>query len=419
RSAASEARRVTEIVARYSLAYPEVQFLVHNEGRVALQSAGDGQVTSAVSSLYGAATAKVMVPLDATAASMGIAGLVSPPSETRASRQCISFFVNRRWVQNQFLARALEQAYRDLLPVGRYPVAVLNVFLPPDEVDVNVHPAKREVRFCREAELFALVQRSVRDGLREFVPARTAFAGSGPFVDSPVSRPLQTPPGGFMRAPADFPQQAFSGAGGQLSAAPTEMADAEPLRSQLPILRVVGQMRDTYIIAEGPDGMYLVDQHTAHERVLYEKIKGDKGETGRQGLLDPLVLELSPGQSALMASVSGELARWGFEVEPLDQNACLLRAAPSVLKPARLKEAFEDILSLLEETGGGPAWEERLFQSVACHGAVRAGQTLTPQEMRELLLALEATDLPYTCPHGRPTMVYLSSARLAREFGRG
>ncbi len=345
--------------------------------------------------------------------------MISPPSENRGSRQYVNFFVNRRWVQNQFLARALEQAYRDLLPAGRYPVAVLNLSLPPDEVDVNVHPAKREVRFCREAELFALVQRSVRDALRAFVPAKTAFGGSGPFIDSSVNRPLETPPGGFMRAPAGFPQPAFSSRGGQVSSAPASMADTEPLRAQLPILRVVGQMRETYIIAEGPDGMYLVDQHAAHERVLYEKVKGDKGETGRQGLLDPLVLDLSPGQSALLGSVSGELSRWGFEVEPLDQNACLVRAAPSFLKPARLKEAFQDILALLEETGGGPAWEEKLFQSMACHGAVRAGQTLSLQEMRELLLALEATDLAYTCPHGRPTMVYLSSARLAREFGRG
>ncbi len=418
RPAASEGRRVTEIVARYCLAYPEVQFLLYNDGRLTLQSPGDGQLTSAVASLYGAPAAKAMVALDARETSMAIQGLISPPSETRGSRQYINYFVNRRWVQNAFLARALEQAYHDLLPADRYPLAVLNIYLPPDEVDVNIHPAKREVRFYREGELFTFIHRAVREALGKFAPAKTAFAGTGPGASTVPNRPLETPPGGFTRAPSYEPQQGIVSSAFQSPTVPLETPEASPLQLQLPILRVVGQMGDTYIIAEGPDGMYLVDQHAAHERVLYEKLKSENGEPNRQGLLDPLVLELSPAQVSLLASTGEQLARWGFEVEPLDQNACLLRAVPSLLKRAKLKEAFQEILNLLEETGGGPAWEDRLAQSLACHGAVRAGQTLTPQEMRELLLALEATELPYTCPHGRPTMVYLSSSRLAREFGR-
>ncbi|MDP2728282.1 MAG: DNA mismatch repair protein MutL, partial [Dehalococcoidia bacterium] len=284
------------------------------------------------------------------------------------------------------------------------------LYLPPDEVDVNIHPAKKEVRFYREGELYAFVRRAVREVIGQCASAKTAFTGAGALVSSLPNRPVLAPPGGFTPAPPGSLAQAPS--------PPLETPDPGPLRMHLPILRVVGQMGDTYIIAEGPDGMYLVDQHTAHERVLYEKIKGNGAEVGKQGLLDPLVLELPPAQVALLASASDELNRWGFEVDPLDQNACLLRTVPSLLKESKLKEAFQEILAALEETGGGPAWEDRLCKSLACHGAVRAGKSLTTQEMRELLLSLEETELPYTCPHGRPTMVYLSSVRLAREFGR-
>lgn len=417
RPATTEARRVTDVVARYCLAYPEVQFLLHNDGRQSLQTPGDGQTTSAVASLYGAQLAKALVPVDAKDASLAVQGLISPPSEARASRQMINFFINRRWVQSAPLLRALEDAYQDLLPGDRFPVALINLYLPPDEVDVNIHPAKREVRFYREGDLYAFVRRAVREAIGHFAPAKTAFAGIGPFLTHPgggfpeVSGYMsQTVPGGL--------KPALVGGSVQTPALELEASDQGPLRIQLPILRVVGQMGDTYIIAEGPDGMYLVDQHTAHERVLYEKLKGGGDEVSKQGLLDPLVLEVRPAQVGLLASWGEVLGRWGFEVGQLDQNACLLRTAPSLLKGTKLKEAFQEILTALEETSGGPAWEERMRQSLACHGAVRAGQSLSIQEMRELLLALEATELPYTCPHGRPTMVYLSSARLAREFGR-
>lgn len=420
RPASTESRRITDVVARYCLAYPEVKFLLFTDGRLALQSPGDGQLSSAAATLYGAQVARALVPVEARDASLMLQGLVSPPSEARASRQAINFFVNRRWVQNVALTRALEDAYRDLLPGDRFPLAVINLYVPPEEVDVNIHPAKKDVRFYREGDLYAFVRRAAREALGRFAPAKTAFGGASPFLAPPAASgtgletgaTFQGIPGGFVRAPV-----------GGLAPAPDlglglEAPNQGPLRLQLPILRVVGQMGETYIIAEGPDGMYLVDQHTAHERVLYEKIKANGGEINKQGLLDPLVLEVRPAQAALLASSAEELARWGFEVEPLDQNACLLRTVPSLLGGNELKEAFQEIVAALEETGGGPGWEERLRQSLACHGAVRAGQTLTPREMRELLLALEATDLPYTCPHGRPTMVYLSSARLAREFGR-
>lgn len=418
RSSSTESRRVTDVVARYCLAYPEVQCLLFNDGRLTLQSPGDGQLRTAVASLYGSQVARAMVPVEARDASLAVQGLTSSPAEARASRQSISFFVNRRWVQSVALMRALEDAYRDLLPGDRFPLAVLNLYVPPDEVDVNIHPAKKEVRFYREGDLYSFVRRAAREALGQFAPAKTAFAGAGPFVAPSPGMGTQALAGGTSQAiGGGLPQSPSVGPAPAPNVA-LETPDQGPLRLQLPVLRVVGQMGDTYIIAEGPDGMYLVDQHTAHERVLFEKLKADGGEVSKQGLLDPLVLEVRPAQAALLVSSGDELARWGFEVEPLDQNACLLRAVPSLLRGNQLKEAFQEIVSALEETGGGPAWEDRLRQSLACHGAVRAGQTLTPQEMRELLLALEATDLPYTCPHGRPTMVYLSSARLNREFGR-
>jgi DNA mismatch repair protein MutL len=186
---------------------------------------------------------------------------------------------------------------------------------------------------------------------------------------------------------------------------------------KLPPLRVLGQLGRTYIIAEGPEGMYLIDQHTAHERVLYERLLAERAQeaVSSQSLLEPLALELAPQEAVLVEEKIDTLRRWGFDIEPFGGQTYLLRAIPAVLKEADPTQAIRE---MLEEASQGGHWEEGFIISLACHGAVKAGQSLSQEEMRQLVRQLEETGSPRTCAHGRPTMIHLSAEELAKEFGR-
>jgi DNA mismatch repair protein MutL len=187
----------------------------------------------------------------------------------------------------------------------------------------------------------------------------------------------------------------------------------------LPVLRVLGQLNSSYIVAEGPDGLYLIDQHAAHERVLFDRIERQRSqkEIEVQGLLEPMTLEVSPQQEAVLRSRHEELAEFGFSIEPFGDRTFLVRALPALLHDRDWVGMLRELLDSFIQGGGGD-WVEVVTQSMACHGAVRAGQTLSDAEMRELVRQLEQTITPHTCPHGRPTMIHLGYSQLKREFGR-
>ena len=269
-------------------------------------------------------------------------------------------------------------------------------------MDVNIHPAKSEVKFQNEREIFGAVQKAVRRALIEQAPlprieeAATAFA-SPPGSPQVLATLPENRGGGDTTGPVSSPR----------------------LVSALPMLRVVGQMASSYIIAEGPDGLYLIDQHAAHERILFDRINQQRSAMAVdvQGLLEPVAFEVNPKQGAVLESRREELAGFGFTVEPFGDGTHLVRTVPAVLQE---RDWMGVLRELLDSSHGGVQddWRESLAVSLACHGAVRAGQTLTDDEMRELIRQLEQTALPQTCPHGRPTMIHLSSERLKREFGR-
>jgi len=444
RRESTEAGHISQLVSCYALAYPELRFSLLRDGRLAFQSTGSGKLYDVLVKVYGLEAARQMLPVESdngvsdrdlrpTAegdqTSIRVHGYVSSPSLHRSNRRYLTFFVNRRWVQDRSLSYAASEAYHTLLPTGRYPIVVLNVDLDPAEMDVNVHPTKREVRFRRGNEVFAAVQKAVRRVLTESSPLPTV--ASRPY---PVGSPPEGP--SFWGQP-----RRLTGVGGerrplgQLAmevqrTAEDALSTAVPpqLRPKLPMLRVLGQLGQTYIIAEGPGGMYLIDQHTAHERVLYERFTAERARmaVASQQLLSPLPLELTPRQHAAMAEHVEALAELGFEIEPFGGETFLLRAVPAVLErgPSTssgrgdIGQAVAEILDELAEEGTWETREEKALISVVCHSAVRAGQTLSMEEMRDLVRQLEETSLPHTCPHGRPTMIHLSAEQLAREFGR-
>jgi len=414
-----EGARIINLVYQFALAYPELHFYLVNNGRQAFQSTGSGSLYDALVKVYGLETAKQMIEIPTfDLLSLSVWGYVSQPHLNRANRSYISFFVNRRWVQSPMLTRAVEEAYHTLLPVGRYPIAVLNITMPPEELDVNVHPAKAEVKFLREGDVFTAVQRAVRSALMrgaaipEFGPVATARADA--------LRPMP----GMYRPQTTIPAAALmpSGQVTEVHGAPEgEVAVQTTTEGKLPPLRIIGQMAQTYIVAEAPDGMYLIDQHTAHERILYDRLMAEHARMAvkSQLLLEPLTLELSSRQQAILQPRLGALAELGFQLEPFGERTYLVRAIPAVLQPASALQAILEIIDLLSDERLTPAnWREGLYITLACHGAVRAGQTLTMEEMRQLVLQLEQTSLPRTCPHGRPTLLHISQAQLEREFGR-
>ena len=422
RSTATETSRVQTLVARYALAYPEVRFRLDVEGRTAFSSGGSGDLREAISSVYGIEIAQAMLELSgpqgtAEKPQPRVWGMISPPGLNRANRSYTSLFVNRRWVQSRMMGYAVEQAYHGFLMERRFPIAVVNVAIPHPEVDVNVHPAKTEVRFRHEDQIFGALQQSVRHTLTMHAPvpeiklAPVAESGRATGAHSATFWPTEP----FAR-----PSAPSSTSAGQPGVPEPLYPQAEIPKKALPALRVLGQVQSAYIAAEGPDGMYLIDQHAAHERVVFERTRADMASraTMVQSLLEPATVELDADRQELLESQPEVIARLGFVVEAFGGHTFLLRGVPSLLSGVDPCQALLNVLDLMAEGGGFESWEERAAYSIACHGAIRAGKSLSAQEMSELTRQLEECDQPNTCPHGRPTMIHLSSSHLEREFGR-
>jgi DNA mismatch repair protein MutL len=265
-------------------------------------------------------------------------------------------------------------------------------------VDVNIHPSKAEVKFRQEQAVFSALQREVRRVLVEETPVpRIEPAVPGLEPDPARTAPMMDLAPLFAAPPSPAPQGAPS----------------------LPVLRILGQMASTYIIAEGPQGLYLVDQHAAHERILFERVSAQREsrQVDVQGLLEPLTIEVSPRQQVFLQERGEDLSGFGFQIEPFGERTYLVRAVPALLAGQDLAQAVLEVVDSLGD-GAESDWQERVAISLCCHGAVRAGQVLSHEEMRQLVRDLETTKMPRTCPHGRPTIVHFSAGQLEKEFGR-
>jgi DNA mismatch repair protein MutL len=408
KSQVAEAGRIADIVSQYALAYPEVRFSLINEGKTSLRSPGSEKLVDAVTAVYGLEVAQNMLEIKSQAGSLDsgklpitVTGMVGSPKISRSNRDYLSFFVNRRWVNNRMLAFAVEEAYHGLLMQGKHPLAIINIGIAPQLVDVNVHPAKTEIKFQDEHAVFAAVQKAVRQTLIKTAPVPQLEEAKSSF-GIPL-RPLSA------SGPMASSQNVRGAVGVEIS------QPAIPLIS-LPLLRVLGQLARCYIVAEGPDGLFLIDQHAAHERIIFEKIKGqrDSRNVEVQGLLEAVTFEVAPRQAAVLKAHGTELADFGFNLEAFGNHTFLVRAIPSVLRDRDWSAMLRESLDSLSDN-----WAENLAVTLACHSAIRAGKVLSDVEMRELVKQLEQTSLPNTCPHGRPTMIQMSLQRLLKEFGRG
>ncbi len=533
KSRQTEVSHSHHLLEQYALAYPEIRFSVFSEGRQIFSTPGDGQLPSVLLEIYGLQIAEQMVPIssldgkDEDAERPVVSGFTSLPTCYKSTRQHMSFFVNRRWVLSRMLSYAVEEAYHSLLMAGRHPLAVVNITVDPTQIDVNVHPAKTEIRFLKERRVYAAVQRAIRQAIleealmpgwgngavaskqgavnrtstpdgsispetveldydveEEDIEAQSILSSNGEEApaypkDSPwitvteeetgtkpplLSRLWQshvrshddqthdtvdtasanrTPTRGTVSGgDGMFPTfqdlgsedrdvtnlsssyEVASGVGDLPDASNISSKSTMPAKvGRLPRLRVVGQLSQSYIVTEGPDGMYLIDQHAAHERILLEKMVAALQERAplSQLLLTPITLALAPDELEAIEDHLQQLEQIGFTLEILEDSSLQVRAVPNVLVKEMNARSLHDLLielTVTDQPGHSETWEEHALANVACKAAIKANYFLTVSEMREMIEQLERTNAPYSCCHGRPTMVHFSLSALEREFGR-
>ncbi|HEV2033738.1 MAG TPA: DNA mismatch repair endonuclease MutL [Candidatus Dormibacteraeota bacterium] len=396
KSDATELAAIKDVVGAYALLHPHVRFQLTAEGRTAISTSGDGDRRRAVAAVYGAAVAAELLEIVGMPL---VSGMVTQPRLSRGSRDGIVLAVNGRPISSRALVYALEECYQGRLERGRHPVAVIDIGIDPALVDVNVHPAKREVRFREEGAVFSALQRAVR----------SALGGSEPF------RYRAAEPSTIRSAEAGRAQLTLHEAAVGLA-----VSETIPSRQAAGVmLRPIGQVGAGYLVAEGPEGLVLVDQHAAHERVLYnrllERLRGGRGIS--QPLLMPQAVDVEPALMAAAADHRDELAALGLELEEFGPRSLRITAVPVEMPAGRATAAVQETLAALSEHRGDGA-TEKAAAALACHSAVRFGDVLDPPEQRRLLADLETTAESVTCPHGRPTRLLVEWKDLTRHFRR-
>jgi len=410
----TERRHIDDTVTRYALAYPQVRFDLQQEGKPALQTSGNGDHREILGAVYGVDIARQMLQVLAADDNLRVDGYISPTTLTRSNRREITFFINGRPVKDPALSAALLKGYHTLLMVGRYPMAVMFLVMPPDLVDVNVHPTKAEVRFRDRDRVFVGVQGAVRRALLAHTPV--------PDLNEQLR---WTPaPSGVGMEPAwgmAAGDQAEFGQGDGVGVDGAQPPQRTLPTGRVPLLRLVGQVAASYLVAEGPDGLYLIDQHAAHERVLFERFMSQREtEIPAQSLLQPAAVEFPPASARLLTDQLPVLDGLGFKVEAFGPNTFLVRAIPGLLGELDPSTALHVLVEDFEEdeTPLQNEVESRIIARVCKRAAIKAGQSMSHEEQRALLSDLEDCQSPRTCPHGRPTMIHLSVDLLERQFGR-
>ncbi len=394
KSDVTELAAIKDVVSAYALLHPHVRFQLNLDGRAALSTSGDGDLRRAVAAIHGAQVAAELLDVVGVPP---VSGVVTQPRLSRGSRDGIVLAVNGRPISSRALVYALEECYQGRLERGRHPVAVIDIDIDPGMVDVNVHPSKREVRFREEGSVFSALQRAVRSALGGSLPYRYTSVESAPAAHARQVRPT------VHEATIAL---AVSDTVAETAAART-------------MLRPIGQVGAGYLVAEGPEGLVLVDQHAAHERVLYNRLlqRFRTGSGMSQPLLMPQAVEVEPSLMAAAADHRAELSALGLELEEFGPRSLRISAVPVEMPASRATAAVQETLAALSENRGDDAME-KAAAALACHSAVRFGDVLDITEQRRLLVDLEAADESVTCPHGRPTRLVVEWQDLIRHFRR-
>jgi DNA mismatch repair protein MutL len=452
RSHDTELGHITRLVTHYALVHPEIRFTLESEGRILLDAIAVASVKERIYQIFGDGFLENLIELSGESGSTRLRGFSSRPHEQRTNPYSQFFYVNRRMVRDKVITSAVRQAYRNCIPSSAYPVVILFLELPLNEVDVNAHPAKTEIRFRDQSKVHSLVFMTIEQALvrNASVPEYRHRADGQVFPgDSPAALPVGaeiptregeafdfTPPSAapnpfqralnypFREVPAAFPGRREDHL--SLRVLPEMLFDS-PLESgkvfQPGTVRILGQLQESYIIAGDNQGLLIIDQHVAHERILYEKLaaamRNSVVET--QGLLVPISLELPPHQVALLGRVMPELARNGFQVERFGGASVLIRSIPAIAGDSDCRKLLAEILEGLEtedRTTDVERIRDKIAVATACRSAIKVNMPLTTEKMQWLLDQLSLTRIPTNCPHGRPIVLRFSLYEIERNFGR-
>lgn len=428
---ATEVAQVSEHLTRIALAWPQVAFQLRHGRRTLLDFPQTTRFEERLAQVFGRDRGNSFLAFEATASVGTVRGYLSPPHFNLPSPRQILTYVNKRYVRDKLLHHALLSGYSTLLMTGRYPSAVLFLELSPTEIDVNVHPAKLEVRFRRGGAVHELVSRSVQDRLRSHLPSLSSEAGPVQRGDLELTSWAAVPP-----LPLGAQTESWNPTGGKVpqwvlevpwrgrsQPAPESALPPAEARPSFAHLRVVGQVFGGYLVCEGKDQLVLLDQHAAHERVVFERLRSSyaRGPLPRQPLLMGVVVTLDPAAAARLVESYQGAERLGFEVEPFGTDAVIVRSVPALLAhmdPAELVRDLAEELVEVERSEGLDRAAERIFARMACHTAVRVGQSLTAEEIRALLRSMDEIDFAAHCPHGRPTFLIWPRSEIERMFRR-
>lgn len=430
KSDATELSQCLEFLSRYAIGYPEVSFLVAHNGQEAMRTPGTGDLLEAIAAVWGRDYARGLAEVDAVAAGIRVHGFVSPPHLTRPTRAYQYLYVNRRPVRSRTLYAALDQAYRDLTPERRYPMIALHLDLDPERVDVNVSPTKSEVKFQQEGAAFDAIRHTIRSALlaHGMMPSATNIAAANEAIAQVQAQPSL----------GSTPQEIFATEQGRGAFEAAFMAQAplgtsyEPMQTQterypfmdlLEGLKVLGQAMKTFIIAETARGIVIIDQHVAHERILYEYLCGLKGPTAieKQVLLAPETLHLDRRAAVLLRERLDEVVKVGFDIEPFGGESFIVRSVPAAIKGKSALKVLRDLVDELVDsavTRKLTPTREQIWIMTSCKMAVKSGDPLSHAEMEKLIVDLASTENPYMCPHGRPITITLGTDELMRKFKR-
>jgi len=445
----TELSHITEIIGWFAMAYPSIHFRMIHAGREVLASPATGVRLNAITQVMGKDVARQMSPVSFETAAMQVEGFISSPTLTRINRRDQVFFVNGRPIKSRTISHAIDQAYRGLLQPGRYPLAVIFLTVVPELVDVNVHPTKAEVKFSSEHEIHSAVHRAVNEALMQGAAAPTLSDGSrrptAPLALQP-DQPQYRQPSLVQEAPADMAafrealakrrEEAVSetpagdpfvwqkGAGVPVEESPVPAADFDAVRTvALRGIRVIGQVKNTYIVAECDDGVLIIDQHVAHERVLFDRMIKSEEERGKaiQGLVIPVTISFSARESALVTQRLEHIRKSGFQLEEFGRDTYVLRGAPASLKPQDAEPVLRDMVQELVDLSVAKhlmVRPDQVLITASCKMAIKAGEPQSMEEMTRLIDDLLKCENPFVCPHGRPIIVSLSNWELDRKFRR-
>lgn len=458
----TEGNSVAGIVDRMAISHPDISFRFIRDGKQVLITSGSGELISTIYSVFGRDVSDALIPVDYSYENMRITGFASKPTSSRKSRAMQFFFINGRLIKSQTAMAALEQAYKNSIMVGRFPMCVLNIELNPSLVDVNVHPAKIEVRFANEKPIFDLIYYGVKSAVEAdrtvkeaaFTPTieqvydipEKSYSSKIDFFKKKEDKPVQQtfraePEKDFWRVSA--PTRDFSGKAEESEVVKIPVIQAvEPEEFTVPIkqqeeeieqddkriivddgenisFRLVGEAFKTYLIVEIDKELYFIDKHAAHERMNYERFKA-QSTVEAQMLLAPVAVNLSKDEFDTVTENAELLNQCGFETEPFGESTVVVRAVPSLVGDSDVKDLITEIAQKLLEhkTDILPDKIDWIYHSASCRGAVKAGDKTTPQEQELFVKKLLSMPEIRFCPHGRPVFIKISKYDIEKQFGR-